>query len=546
MESGWQFGKHEVRAARGVVAAKHPLAAQAGLAMLQRGGNAVDAAVAAAFAVGVVEPWMSGLGGGGMLVVHRPGGSGFPMAIEFGMRAPGAAHSEMYPLEEGYDQELFGWRRVRGQANIHGWRSIAVPGVPAGLALALARVGTMPPADVLQPAITLARDGFPVDWTTTLQIALDAGTLRHYPFTAALFLEDGLPLVPSQLSSPRLLRQPDLARTLEAIAAEGPDAFYRGSVGRRIAEHVQRAGGVLTEDDLTRYEASVGPAHICDARDHEVMIVPGPTGGTTLVEILNILGNDPLRALGHNSVEYLHLLIEATRASFADRLASLADRTRWEVLTDRAHAAARRAEISLERAGTWTASAADPTSTTHLCTADGKGMVVSLTQTLLSRFGSRVSVPGTGVLLNNGMMWFNPEPGHLNSIGPNRRPLANMTPAVVSRAGQPVLAVGASGGRKIVDAVLQIVLNVLEFGMGVQDAIAAPRIDASTLEVLVDDRIPQSVQDGLRRRGHPVAVVAEGMTPRFFASPVAIRRDPESGALSGGVDPYHPAIAAGY
>ncbi len=546
MESGWRFSKHEVRAAHGVVAAKHPLAARAGLAMLQRGGNAVDAAVAAAFAVGVVEPWMSGLGGGGILVVHREEASGFPMAVEFGMRAPGAAHAEMYDLEEGYDQELFGWRRVRGEANIHGWRSIAVPGVPAGLALTLARFGTMPLAEVLQPAIALARNGFPLDWTTTLQITLDAGTLRRYPSTAALFLEDGLPPVPSQASSPRLFRQPDLARTLEAIAAEGPDAFYRGPVGRRIAEHVQRAGGIMTEDDLAGYEASLGLAHVCEARHHEVMIVPGPTGGTTLAEIVNILGNDPLRALGHNTIEYLHLLIEATRASLADRLTSLAEGARWELLTSRTHAAARRAGISAERAGTWTLAAADPTSTTHLCAADRHGMLVSLTQTLLSRFGSRVVVPGTGVLLNNGMMWFDPEPGRLNSIAPNRRPLANMTPAVVSRAGRPILAVGASGGRKIIDAVLQIILNVVEFGMGVQDAIAAPRIDASTAEVLVDERIPQQVQEGLRRLGHPVAAVAEGMAPRFFASPVAIGRDPERGELIGGVDPYHPAVAAGY
>jgi len=550
VESGWQFRKALVTSPRGVVAAKHPLAARAGVEMLNRGGNAVDAAVATAFAIGVIEPWMSGLGGGGYMVVARPAPSGAAHAesaasvVEFGMRSPLAAHAEMFELEDGYDTELFGWRRVRGQANIHGPRSIAIPGVPAGLALALKRLGTMPLAAVLGPAIALARDGFPVDWTTTLQVALDAATLKRYDAAASLFMPDGLPIVPATTPAPRLLKQPDLARTLALLADEGPDAFYRGPVARRIVEDVRRAGGLLDVEDFARYEARVAPALVSRALGYEVALSSGPSGGATLAEIAGLIAGSPLGRLGHNTAPYIHLLIEATHAAFEDRLRLLSDEGGWDVLTSDAHLSARRAAIG-ERAAPPAAVGDDPSSTTHLCAADAAGTMVSLTQTLLSRFGSRVLVPGAGVLMNNGMMWFDPEPGHRNSAAPGRRPLANMTPAVVAVEGRPVFAVGASGGRRIINAVLQLVLNHMEFRMDAQAAIDAPRMDASGDEVIVDARIPGAVRDDLARRGHTVAAAEESMTPRFFASPVAVARDPSTGALTGGADPYHPAAAVG-
>ena len=562
MESGWQFRKALVTSHRGVVAAKHPLAARAGVEMLNRGGNAVDAAVAAAFAIGVIEPWMSGLGGGGYMVVGRSAGASGPAlsdagppsasrppadaaaVVEFGMRAPLAAHAEMFELEDGYDTELFGWRRVRGQANIHGPRSVAVPGVPAGLALALQRLGTMPLGTVLRPALALAREGFPVDWTTTLQVALDAATLGRYESAASLFMPGGLPIVPATTPRPRLLKQPDLARTLEALAAEGADVFYRGAVARRIVEDIRRHGGILDVEDFARYEARVAPALVSRALGYDLMLSSGPSGGATLAEIAGLIAGSPLGRLGHNTAPYLHLLIEATRAAFDDRLRLLSDDGGWDVLSGDAHISTRRAGIGA-RAAAPAGTGADPTSTTHLCAADASGTMVSLTQTLLSRFGSRVLVPGAGVLLNNGMMWFNPEPGHRNSAAPGRRPLANMTPAVVGVDGRPVFAVGASGGRRIIDAVLQLVLNHMEFRMDAQAAIDAPRMDASGDEVIVDARIPAAVRDDLARRGHRIVAAEETMAPRFFASPVAVARDPSSGALTGGADPYHPAAAVG-
>jgi len=291
-------------------------------------------------------------------------------------------------------------------------------------------------------------------------------------------------------------------------------------------------------------EARMAPALISRALGYEVALSSGPSGGATLAEIAGLIGGTALGRLGHNTAPYLHLMIEATHAAFDDRLRVLSDEGGWDTLTSDAHVTARRAAIG-ERAAAHAAAGADPTSTTHLCAADAGGMMVSLTQTLLSRFGSRVLVPGAGVLLNNGMMWFDPEPGHRNSAAPGRRPLANMTPAVVGVEGRPVFAVGASGGRRIIDAVLQVVLNHMEFRMDAQAAIDAPRIDASGAEVIVDARIPAAVRDDLARRGHRVVAAEETMSPRFFASPVSVARDPSTGALTGGADPYHPAAAVG-
>ena len=544
MESGWQVSKNLVTAAHGIVAAKHPLAARAGLGILQQGGNAVDAAVATAFAVGVVEPWASGLGGAGVLIVSSPNSPS--VAVDYGVRAPAAARADMYPLDAGVDPETGWWQAVRNESNIHGPLSVAVPGVPRGLAAALERFGTMPLAEVLRPAIELARDGFPTHWTTVMQIAIDAPILKRYDDAARIFLPDGVPPLISTPTSPQRLRQPDLARTLEGIASEGPDSFYRGPVARQLVDAVQRDGGMLTLDDFAEYRPVIEPALLCNGSDYQIAVAPGPHSGVTLAEMFDILDGLDLASRGHNTIDYLHWLIEATHAALGDRLARFGEGTNWGTATSRARTAAHRRRISNAHATPWEVPVPDASSTTHLCAVDGTGTAVSLTQTLLSWFGSRMLVPGTGVVLNNGMMWFDPVPGRENSIGPGRRPLSNMTPAVVVSRGTPLLAVGASGGRRILDGVCQVILNCMDFGMDVQTAIAAPRIDASGSHVMVDRRIPARVRQGLERRGHSLAVVDEDMLPRLFSSPVAIARHAADGLLYGGADPYHPAIAAGY
>ncbi len=554
LESRWIIEKTEVTANAGLVVTKDLLASRAGLEMLRRGGNAVDAAVAAAFAAGVVEPWMSGVGGGGFLLLHLAR-EGRTVAIDYSMRAPRAAHEHLYELEAGYATDLFAWRKVKGDANLHGWKSVAVPGAVAGLCYAQAHFGRLRLDEVLAPAIRLAREGFPVTWHTQLQISADARLIALYPETARTFFSDGMPRTPTA-GQAEVIRQPDLARTLEAIAAEGPEVFYQGWLARHIAQAMADHGGLITEEDLASYQVQVlEPPPSVQFGSDQVFSSPCPSGGPTLLETLAILAGTGVERCGHNSAAALHLIAEASRLAWADRFQYLCDPDSmpfpWQRLFAPDYAAGRRALISHQRAlaevapGEAAALAASQESTTALVAADADRNVVAITQTLLSVFGSRVTVPGTGILMNNGMYWFDPEPGKANSIGPGKRPLNNMAPLLVLREGRPFLAISSSGGRKIIGANLQVYLNAAVFGLGMQAAVSAPRIDLSTGYLLADDRLPRPTLTALEGLGHRVSSVTEAFLPRQFASPTCLRVDPESGLLSSGCDPFHPAVALG-
>jgi len=555
-----------------MVAAKTPQAAEAGAAILRGGGNAVDAAAATAFAAGVAEPWMNGVGGGGYLVVAGPGVA--PAVVAFPMVAPGGATPGMFPLSGGgADAGLFGWPAVVDDANLHGPRSVAVPGVVAGLALALERFGTRPLAAALAPAIRLAAEGVPVTWHTTLTVARDLATLKRYPATAAVFLDAaGNPPVSLDQAAPTLLRQPDLARTLETIAAEGPRAFYEGPLARAMVSHLAAAGAPVAAADFAAYEARLTEPTTVRYAGHEVATIGGGTGGTTLAESLLLMDALGVGRLGHNTPEALHRMAQAFRQAFADRFAWLADPAQVDVplavLTDPAYAAERAAGFPADRLGAVAAAPAarvgighglGPSvpgyaaaggqmadgSTTHLSVIDKDGLAVSLTQTLLSLWGSRVVVPGTGVLLNNGMMWFDPEPGRPNSVAGGKTPLSNMAPALILGGGEVVASIGSSGGRKIMNCHAQLVANLLDHGLGAGAALAAPRIDASTPELLASVRLPEATRRALAAMGHRVAPRDERLFTGDFASPVAVVRAGD-GSLAGAADPfYFPASAVG-
>ena len=566
----WAVERTEAIGRGGMVAAKTALAAEAGVAVLRRGGNAVDAAVATAFAAGVVEPWMNGIGGGGFMVVQRPGEPG--VVVEFPMVAPGGATPGMFPLlGGGADAALFGWPATVGGANIVGHRAVAVPGTVAGLALALERFGTIGLADAMAPAIEHAAEGVPVTWHTTLKVANDLATLRRFPATAAVFLDPlGNPPVSVEQARPAILRQPDLARTLERIAVDGPRAFYEGPLARAAVAHLAEHGAPFAESDFARYEAAVVPALEATYGGHGVVTVGGGGGGTTLVESLHLLAALGVGALGHNTPDALHRAAQAYRQAFADRFAYLADPVAVDVplalLTDPVYAEERAATFPADRLGPVAAGpperlgvahglaasmpdfAMDPHqavggSTTHLGVIDRDGMAVSLTQTLLSLWGSRVVVPGTGILLNNGMMWFDPEPGRPNSVAGGKRPLSNMAPAILTRDGRAVASLGASGGRRIMNCQAQLVMNLVDHGLPIGSAIAAPRIDASTPDLLASVRLPTPTRDALVARGHRVAVRDERLFTGDFASPVGIALG-EDAVLRGGADPFYaPATA---
>ena len=567
-ETQWEAHVQAATAPSGMVAAKHRLAAQAGLEVLQAGGNAVDAAVATAFAVGVVEPPMSGVGGGGYMSIFLQE-TQQRVVVAFPMQAPQAATPDMWELVDGYDNELFGWRLVKDDANIHGYSSIAIPGMVAGMAAALEQFGTIGLDRAIAPAIRLAEEGYPLSWFDTMWQAQDLALLNRFPATAATFLSNGYPHRLPFATTPGdagTLRQPELGATLRALAEDGPAVLYGGRVGEQIAAHVRQNGGILSAEDFSRYEATVHEQSLLGTyRDTNVIGMRGGTGAPTVMEILNILDTFDVRGYGHNAADYLHSFIEASGQAFADRFAYMADPSRVPVpldgllakeyaaamakTIDPLEAAARRApgDPWQYQAGNGApnagASAGSSTeSTTHLAAMDSAGNAVALTQTLLSAWGSRVVAPGTGVLLNNGMTWYNPEPGTSNSIEGGKKPLNNMCPIVLERDGKALAALGASGGRRIINTVAQLAINLVDFDLDIQSAIGAPRIDCSALEPILSVRIDPAVCAELRRRGHNAIVAEEAFLPRYFASPVAIQRRGES--LIGAADPYYPTSAA--
>jgi gamma-glutamyltranspeptidase/glutathione hydrolase len=575
-ETEWHVTRLEARGRGGMVAAKTSQAAAAGAQVLRQGGNAVDAAVTTAFTAGVVEPWMNGIGGGGYMVVQAPDEA--PEVVAYPMRAPMGARPEMFPLTGHTSEEaLFGWPAVVDDANVWGYTSVAVPGTVAGLALALERWGTISLAEALAPAIRWADEGFPAFWHTTLMIADDLATLKRIPATAAIFLDgDGNPPVTQEQRRPYLVRQEDLARTLRAIASDGPRVMYDGAIGQTIADDLAANGAPLTREDFARYQARIEPALSTTYGEAEVHTIGGGTGGTTLVESLNLLSLFDLRNAGYHTPLALHRMAQAFRVAFADRFAWLADTTQVEIpialLTSEEYAKERAATLPEDRFEPIPAATAERTgirhglnpsipdypasalvsqhpgqmadgSTTHLSVMDRDGMAVSCTQTLLSLWGSRVTVPGTGVLLNNGMMWFDPESGRPNSVAGGKTPLSNMAPVVLARNGRPFVSLGASGGRRILNCNAQLIMNVTDWRLAAQASISAPRIDCSTPELLLSWRFPMETIKALRAMGHRVDTLDERLFTGGFASPTAIRRTLD-GVYDGGTDPYYfPATA---
>lgn len=511
IRSEWHHSKTEPVARGGMVTAEHHLAAEAGAEMLRDGGNAVDAAVAAAFVMGVVEPFTSGIGGIAGLVVRRA--DGVVASIEGSTRAPAAARADMFELAgDGTRAGMYLWPAVKAGANIEGATSATVPGQAAALCLALERYGTLPRTRVLEPAIRLARDGFEIDWYVALSFAVYAERLWKAGDARRIFFRpSGAPLRPPIGTEPSdCVVQTDLARTLECVARDGPEVLYRGEIAEAIVADVRANGGVLAAEDLARYEPRVGAPLQTMYRGHRVITLDGLSGGPTVARALTVLDAFPVGAKEQGGVDHLHLVAEALRAAFLYRFSQLADHT------------------------------------THLNAVDRDHTMVSLTQTLGQGFGSGFVPKGTGIVLVDGMTWFDPVPGNPNSIAPGKRVLWAGSPTLILQDDTPFLAVGAPGGRKIMSAVTQAIVNVIDFGDGPQDAVNRPRVHDEGDGLLVDSRIPEDVRDGLAALGHEVEVKEETLMSAWFARPNAILIDPKTGELRGGVDHLKPAVAIGY
>lgn len=551
--SSWLFSRVEARSAGGAVAAKDRAAAVAGADVLRRGGNAVDAAVVTALVSGVTEPYMSGLGGGGFMLVRLA--SGQTRVIDYHMRAPAAARPEMFRLAGGAAAGLFGWPRVEGDVNLHGPLSVAVPGTVAGLALALRRFGTISWREACEPAIRLAEEGVPVPWWLTFRTAADAALLRRHG-AGEVFLPGGLPPAPHTDEQPSTFRQPALARTLRRLAERGPEEFYAGEIAAELVDDLQAAGGILTPADLAAYRPREVEPLVVGLRRARVLCVPGPAGGATVAQILGML--DAAGAMAPDPLDpaNLHRLIDVSRLAFADRFAYLGDPEATTVpfgrLLDPEYLRERAGQVRDDRAlradevrpglGPAAGSGGPDGSTTHLSAVDAAGNAVSCTQTLLSIFGSRVLSPRTGVLLNNGMMWFDPRPGGPNQVRSGARPLCNMSPLLIEHGDGGISSVGASGGRRILCCVSQLAQRMVDHRLGPQAAIECPRLDASGPVVLIDSRVPAPALRRLKELGHRLSEREPAIEPRFFASPVAVSRAPD-GTVRGGADPLYPAWA---
>jgi len=540
-----------------MVAAKHPLIGEAGVDIMRRGGNAVDAAVAAAFVDCVVEPAMNGIGGEGVMAIHMAE-TGEDVIIDYVGRPSKNCRPDMYELErERGEVGLFGWIAVKDDANLIGYRAPTVPGMVAGLCLALERYGTMSLEEVMGSAIRIAEEGFVVGYALFEHIATSMEVLSRYPEWVKIFLKGGcFPYRPwnrAQRMPPEVLIQKDLAESLRKIAMGGPDVFYRGEIADAIARGMRRNGGLITEDDLASYEPIVTKPTPGDYRGYKVVYDP-THAGTTLMEALNILEGYDLRRLRHGSARSIHLIIEALRLAFADRFRYMGDPEFVKVpqrgLTSKEYAEVRRRSIDPNRA--MMVEPGEPrryegVNTTHLSVVDKDRNMVSINQTLVTIFGSGVVVPGTGIILDSAMAGLDPEPGHANSIQPWKRRIQNVCPTLLLKEDRPFLNIGAPGGRAIPASLVQVTVNVVDYGMDIQEAIEAPRVTTEVEEAYVDDRVPARICETLRRMGHKVVPVDRAMYN--FARPVGILVDHKREMLHGGVDCLFTALesqAVGY
>jgi len=534
---------HPVRARHAMVVAQEPLAADAGLEVLREGGNAVDAAVAVAFTLAVTHPAAGNLGGGGFLLARFA--EGRTAFIDFRERAPKRAHRKLYLDSSG---------NTTGES-ITGWRACGVPGTVRGLELAHQKYGRASWARLLAPAIRLAKEGFPVSWHLADALRR-AEALAAFEESRRIFLRNGNFYQPGEL-----LRQPELAATLARIARHGAADFYEGETARRLAEEMQRHGGLITLEDLRDYRAVERPVLRGFYRGYEILTAPPPSsGGVGLLQMLGMLEGSGYERAGHGAAATIHHVAEVMRRFYADRSELIADPDYFEVpirrLLDSGYLARRRRSIDPERATpseqVRPGAEMEPESgeTTHLSIVDPEGNAVALTYTINGAFGSGVTAPGLGFLLNNEMDDFSVKPGtpnmfgliqgEANAIEPGKRPLSSMTPTIVVRDGKLFLVLGAPGGSRIINGVLQVLLNVVDFTMNIQDAVDRPRFHHQWKPdtLFVEDGFSPDTLELLGRRGHRLSRIEN------VALVEAVRAG--EGWLEGATDRRGHGKAAGY
>ena len=514
LTQNWLVRKPGVSTTRGLVASQNGVAATIGAEILAAGGTAVDAVVATAFALSVREPWNSGLGGIGFMVVHPAGGTRAEV-VDFGPVAPMGLDPALFPLTEETRTELFTWAQVLDDRNMHGPLSFMIPSAVRGYARAVERFGRLPWRELVAPAVALAKQGLPADWYVTLKVANAAADLRLYDESRRIYLPDGLPPTAPANGDPPHLIQGRLADTLARLAEEGPDDLYTGDIAAAIVADTQAAGGVIAAEDLAGCRPRIVPSLDIPYRGYTFQAARGLSAAPTLADVLDRLERKSFAK--RPDAAYFEAVTEALQQAYSSRLEGLGD-----------------TEPPAESC------------TTHITAVDREGGIAALTTTLLSSFGSRYVLPSTGILMNNGVMWFDPRPGQPNSIGPGKRALTNMCPLIVARDGRPRFGAGASGGRRILAAVLQMASFVADFGMSAEEAAHHPRVDVSGSDgVAIDRRLPHAVIDRLSDVVRGAKVVEHTVWPQQFACPNLVLRgdDGTNHGISDAMSPWSAAIA---
>ncbi len=539
---------HAAVDSRGMVAVQNAIAAEVGAAVLAEGGNAVDAAVAVGLALAVTLPRAGNIGGGGFMLIYDAK-TKETIALDYRERAPAGASRDMFITESGEADD---------RAARYSYRSVGVPGTVAGLYKALREYGTLSWEEAIAPAIELARDGIRVSNDLATNLASEREWLGSHPETRRVFYKpDGSTYAPGEI-----LRQPDLAWSLQQLSDEGPDALYRGEVGKRIVADMRANGGLINEQDLADYEVAVRTPVRGDYRGYEIVSMPPPSsGGVLIVQMLNVLEQFDMRGFGFGSAKTIHVMTEAMRTAYADRSEHLGDpdfyAEEFEWLMSKAYARniadqidVREARKSSDVAPGVNQSYESP-DTTHYAVVDAAGNAVVNTYTLNFSYGSGITARGTGILLNNEMDDFSAKPGSPNGYGligaeaneiqPGKRPLSSMTPTLVFKDGRPVLLTGSPGGSKIISTVLQVIVNVIDHEMPVLDAVAAPRFHHQWLpdRLELEPGFSPDTIDLLKAMGHNVR--ERGLT-QGSAQTISI----DGGLFRGAADPRRPdALALG-
>ena len=474
--------------------------------MLQQGGNAIDAAVATGLTLGTVEPWMSGIGGGGCMTIYLAATRSVKV-IEFGMRAPLQTQADDYPLARAGTNtaDSFNWPKVTGDVNIHGPLSIGVPGHIKGMACALDTFGTWSWQDVIEPACQEAALGLPIDWYSAQKINQSARGLAIYPETSRVYLADGLP--PAADPEGLLGRLPlgNLDQTYRHLQVKGPESYYQGELADSLVADLQQAGSRITREDFTDYTLTMDEPLSTAYRDARLFVTGQLTAGPSIIRALNQL-------------EGMYQPQGKTPDATAYRCYATALLSAYE------HRLAHLGEGADRQSG----------NTSHLCVADKAGNVVSLTQTIMSAFGSRIMLPGSGVLMNNSMMSFDPRPDGPNSPGGGRRPLSNMCPVILQTADGSTIAIGGCGGRRILPAVFQLASFLVDYDMTLQDAAHQARLDVSGTNLITFmEQLDPGILAELVAAFKETAIRPNGVNPNLFALPQIVART-AAGKMSGG------------